>query len=93
MKTAHEILQSLGINVSLIIGGIIGSLIGMKKGLPFYQQFIAVLAAAFIANYVSPVIVDLFSMDNNSLPGIGFIAGYSSKNMLEFTMNKLFKKE
>ena len=92
MKVIQEILNSLGINVSLIIGGIIGSLIGMKKGLPFYRQVIAMLVAAFVANYTAPVIVDLFGMNANTLPGIGFIAGYSSKHMLEYTMEKLFKK-
>ncbi len=93
MKTFYEILNSLGINVSLIIGGVIGSLIGMKPGLPFWKQFVAVLVGAFIANYTAPVIVSLFGMGENTLPGIGFIAGYSSKHMLEYTMEKLFKKK
>jgi hypothetical protein len=93
MKTLHELLSSLGINVSLIIGGIIGALIGMKPGLSWWKQLISVLVAAFIANYCSPVIVDLFGMNHNTMAGVGFITGYSGKAMLEYTMQKLTTKK
>jgi len=91
MKTFYEILNSLGINASLIIGGVIGGLIGMKPGLVWWKQLISVLIAAFIANYTAPVIVDLFGMGQNTLAGVGFIAGYSGKTMLEYTMEKITK--
>ena len=93
MKTFYELLNSLGINASLIVGGMIGSLIGMKPGLPFWKQFVAVLVGAVLANYCSPIIVDLFGMNQNSLAGVGFITGYSGKQMLEYTMQKLTKKK
>jgi hypothetical protein len=93
MKTFYEILNSLGINASLIIGGVIGGLIGMKPGLSWWKQLLSVLIAAFIANYTAPVIVDLFGMGENTLAGVGFIAGYSGKTMLEYTMEKLTKKK
>jgi hypothetical protein len=93
MKVLNELLNSLGINVSLIIGGVIGALIGMKPGLSWWKQLISVLVAAFIANYCSPVIVDLFGMNQNTMAGVGFITGYSGKAMLEYTMLKLTKKD
>jgi hypothetical protein len=93
MKTFYEILNSLGLNVSLIIGGVIGSLIGMKPGLPWWKQFITVVVGAFVANYCSPIIVDLFGMNQNTMAGVGFITGYSGKHMLEYTMEKLTKKK
>jgi hypothetical protein len=93
MKIIYEALTELGINVSLILGGIIGSLIGMKPGLPWWKQFITVIVGAFIANYCSPVIVELFGMNQNTLAGVGFITGYSGKTMLEYTMLKLTKKK
>jgi hypothetical protein len=71
----------------------IGSLIGMKPGLSWWKQFIAVIIGAFVANYSAPVIVSLFGMAENTLPGVGFIAGYSGKQMLEYTMQKLTKKK
>ncbi len=93
MKIVYEALTELGINVSLILGGIIGSLIGMKPDLPWWKQFITVIVGAFIANYCSPVIVELFGMNQNTLAGVGFITGYSGKHMLEYTMQKLTKKK
>jgi hypothetical protein len=32
-------------------------------------------------------------MGENTLAGVGFIAGYSGKTMLEYTMEKLTKKK
>lgn len=92
MKTFYEALNHLGINVSLIIGGIIGSLIGMKPNLPWWKQVLSVLMGAFIANYTAPVIVEVFGMGDNTLAGVGFVSGYSGKHMLDYIMDKLKKK-
>ena len=92
MKTLQEILQTLGINISLIIGGTIGGFIGMKKDVPVWLQITTVLSAAFIANYCTPVILEIFNMDKGVAPGLGFICGYSGKAMLDYTIDKLKKK-
>ena len=92
MKIINEVLTNLGINVSLIIGGIIGALIGMKPNLPWWKQVLSVLMGAFIANYTAPVIVEVFGMGDNTLAGVGFVSGYSGKAMLDYIMDKLKKK-
>lgn len=92
MKQIYEALNHLGLNFSLLIGGIIGSLIGMKPNLPWWKQIISVLVGAFIANYTAPIIVSLFGMGAETLPGIGFVAGYSGKAMLDYVLVKLKKK-
>lgn len=92
MKAFYETLNSLGINVSLIIGGVIGALIGMKPNLPWWKQVLSVLMGAFIANYTAPIIVELFGLNNNTLAGVGFVTGYSGKAMLDYTLQKLKKK-
>ncbi len=92
MKTIQEILEAIGFNVTLLIGGAIGSLIGMKKDKPLWQQVLSVFAAAFIANYTAPVIIELFGLSEKSIAGMGFIIGYSGKHMLDYTLGKLKKK-
>jgi hypothetical protein len=92
MKTIQEILESLGLNIMLLVGGAIGSLIGMKKDQPWWVQVLTVFTGAFIANYTAPVVVDLFGMNNDSLGGVGFLVGYMGKHGLEFIIDKLKTK-
>lgn len=92
MKHIVEILNNLGFNISLLIGGALGSIIGLKKGRSFWHNFATVCASALIANYCTPVIISLFGLDISATAGIGFIVGYSNKAMLEYILDKLKKK-
>lgn len=92
MKTITEILTSLGFNVSLLIGGALGSLIGLKKGRSFWHNFATVCASALIANYCTPVIISLFGLEPTATAGIGFIVGYTNKTFLEYIIERLKKK-
>ena len=92
MKTILTLIENLGFNLSLLIAGALGSLIGLKKGKPFWHNFITVIASALIANYVTPVVISLFGLEPNTVAGIGFIVGYSNKAMLEYVLERLKKK-
>ena len=88
-----EIVTELGFNATLLIGGAIGGLIGLNKKRPFWRQFLTVLASAFIANYTTPLVLEIFDMGVASTAGIGFIIGYSNKHFLEYIIEKLKKKK
>ena len=92
LKQIQDILASVGLNFTLLMGGAIGAWIGMKPSQPWWVQVITVFTGAFIANYTAPVVVDLFGMSINSLGGVGFIVGYMGKHGLEFIIEK-FKKD
>ena len=92
MKTIATIIESLGFNISLLIAGALGSLIGLKKGRSFWHNFITVIASAIIANYCTPVIISLFGLEPNTVAGIGFIVGYTNKTFLEYIIERLKKK-
>jgi energy-converting hydrogenase Eha subunit A len=92
MKAILTLIESLGFNLSLLIAGSLGSLIGLKKGKPFWHNFLTVIVSALIANYVTPVVISLFGLEPNTVAGIGFIVGYSNKAMLEYVLERLKKK-
>ena len=91
-KVISEMLNNLGFNATLLIGGAIGGVIGLKKDRPFWHQLITVVASAFIANYTTPVIISIFNMDPSTTSGIGFIVGYTNKGLLEYAIERLKKK-
>ena len=92
MKAINEFLEAIGLNITLLIAGTIGSFIGMKKNQPLWIQILTLFTGAFIANYTAPVVVSLFGLEPNTLGGIGFVCGYSGKHMLEYVIDKLKKK-
>jgi hypothetical protein len=92
MNKIIEILNQIDLNFSLLMAGALGGLIGIKKNQPWYRSVISVIVGAIIANYSAPLIIHLFSMDENTLGGIGFVCGYSGKHLLEAVMTKLTKK-
>jgi hypothetical protein len=92
LKQIQELLEAIGLNITLLIGGAIGALIGMKKGQPWWIQAFTVFTGAFIANYTAPVVIDLFGMNLNSLGGVGFLVGYMGKHGLEYVIDKLKTK-
>jgi len=92
LKVISEMLNNLGFNATLLIGGAIGGVIGLKKDRPFWHQFLTVLTSAFIANYTTPVVISILGMDPNTIGGIGFIIGYSNKHFLEYIIERLKKK-
>ena len=93
LKQIQEFLELIGLNVTLLIGGAIGALIGMKKNQPWWIQALTVFTGAFIANYTAPVVVDLFGMNLNSLGGVGFLVGYMGKHGLEYVIEKFKAKK
>jgi hypothetical protein len=78
--------------MTLLIGGAIGGFIGRKKEMPLWQQMFSVFTAAFIANYTAPVLIEFMALSDKTLPGMGFIVGYSGKHLLDYGLGKIKKK-
>ena len=92
MKLIQEFLNEIGFNITIMVGGIIGGIIGRKKDRPMWEQIFSVFTSAFIANYTAPLIIELFGLGQNTIGGVGFIAGYSGKTMLDYLFEKFKKK-
>jgi hypothetical protein len=92
LKQIQDFLEVIGLNITLLIGGAIGALIGIKKNQPWWIQAVTVFTGAFIANYTAPVVIDLFGMNLNSVGGVGFLVGYMGKHGLEFIIDKVKEK-
>ena len=88
----ENILQEIGINAGLIVSGLFGSLLTIKKGHATRLSSVALSIAAGVgsANYITPVVVDSLNLTNQNLTfGIAFILGFLGLSGIDFAIKKL----
>lgn len=87
----ENVLQEVGINAGLIVSGLFGSLLTIKKGHATRLSSIALSIAAGVgsANYITPVVVDSLNLTNQNLTfGIAFILGFLGLSGIDFAIKK-----
>ena len=87
----QNILQEIGINAGLIVSGLFGSLLTIKKGHATRLSSVALSIAAGVgsANYITPVVVDSLNLTNQNLTfGIAFILGFLGLSGIDFAIKK-----
>lgn len=88
----ENLLQEIGINAGLIVSGLFGSLLTIKKGAATRLSSVALSIAAGVgsANYITPVVVDFINLDNQNLTfGIAFILGFLGLTGIDYAVKKL----
>lgn len=88
----ESLLQEVGINAGLIVSGLFGSLITIKKGQSTRLGSVLMSIAAGVgsANYITPVVVDLINLKNQNLTfGIAFILGFLGLTGIDYAISKI----
>lgn len=88
-----EILNQLGIESMLLIGGIAGTLVALKKSNEkWYQSLFTILVGILGAVYLSPLICSMFSISEDKVRGgIAFLIGYGGINLIDKILGKATK--
>lgn len=94
----QELLETLGINIALIIAGFFGSLVSMgnRKKLSRGERFIAWFSGGAIANYLTPFIVSMVNISEGSQYGFAFLLGFSGLEgvkWLIYTLKNKYSKD
>lgn len=87
----QNILQEVGINAGLIVSGLFGSLLTIKKGHTTRLSGVALSIAAGVgsANYITPVVVDSLKLTNQNITfGIAFILGFLGLSGIDYAIKK-----
>ena len=87
----ENLLQEIGINAGLVVSGLFGSLLTIKKGASARVGSIAISLVTGIgsANYITPIVVDTLGIDNQNLTfGIAFILGFLGLSGIEYAIKK-----
>lgn len=91
----NDFLHDLGISVNLLLAGFFGALLLVKKeGKTWKDNLLTLLTGSFSATYLAPFIIETLNITSKTaLPFFGFIVGFGSIKIVEFIMEKYFKKE
>ena len=88
-------LRELGINIGLLVAGFAGSLLTVKRDghKDWFTTATSLLAGTLSANYLTPIIVDAFNMQNsNTQYAAAFIMGFLGLHGVEFVIDRFRKK-
>lgn len=88
----ENILQEIGINAGLIVSGLFGSLLTIKKGHATRLSSVALSIATGVgsANYITPIVVDFVGIQSQNLMfGVAFILGFLGLSGIDFAIKKL----
>lgn len=90
-----DTLRELGINIGLLVAGFAGSLLTVKRDghKDWFTTVTSLLAGTLSANYLTPIVVDAFKMQNtNTQYATAFILGFLGLHGVEFVIDKFRKK-
>jgi hypothetical protein len=91
----NSFLQDLGISLPLLLAGFFGALLLVKKeGKTWKDNLLTLVTGSFSATYLAPFLIEMLNIQSkNAETFFGFAVGFGSIQILEFIMNKYFKKE
>lgn len=88
-------LKDFGIEIGFLISGLFGSILMVSKQerQNLKQQVISIFGGMASANYLTPVIVEMTSMNNMKMQhGLAFIVGFLGLKLVEVVSDKLMNK-
>jgi hypothetical protein len=91
----NNFLDDLGISLSLLLAGFFGALLLVKKeGKTWKDNLLTLITGSFSATYLAPFLIEMLGIQSkNAETFFGFVVGFGSIKILDFIMEKYFKKE
>lgn len=87
-----EFIKELGINVGISIAGLFGSLlmIGKRSAQNLRTTIFSMISGVACANYLTPLILNLTSVDEKYQFSMAFVLGFLGLKSVEVIIDKLF---
>jgi hypothetical protein len=97
MENIQELMKwfkAFGFELVLFIAGLAGAYVNLtnRKNLTTIEQVTAVICGGLIANYLTPIFVNLLAFSESVSYGIAFILGYMGLKSVELFINWLHNK-
>jgi hypothetical protein len=94
MTEKTDFLSSIGINIPIIVAGLAGALVFVKrsKETSVGNAIFTVISGSITSNYLTPIIIKTVPLLSDFNYGVGFIMGYMGFSGIEFIIDKYFSK-
>ena len=95
VSAQNNVLKDVGISINLLLAGFFGALLLVKKeGKTWKDNLLTLVTGSFSAVYLTGFILEIFSIKSkNATSFFGFVVGFASIQIMEFVINKYFKKQ
>lgn len=89
-----KLLSEIGLDVTLMLAGLFGSLImvAKKTNNDLKATALGIISGTLSANYLTQIVVDLAGMEGKNKYGVAFLLGYLGLKGVETLIEKLTKK-
>lgn len=93
MKEVKDFLMTIGIDIAVMIAGLVGALVMISKKSAFNIKttVAGVLTGMLSANYLTELVTSVMNLQSTTKYGIAFLLGYLGLKGVENIMNKLHK--
>ena len=90
-----EFFEEIGFNLGVAIAGFFGSLalVGKRQKQSMKTNFFAILTGTASANYITPVVIDLFKIDEKYDMSIAFVLGFLGVKGVEYISKVIIDKK
>ena len=87
-------LEEIGINISISVAGLFGSLImvGKQAVSNIKTTFFSIISGVASANYITPIVINMTNIDEKYQMSIAFILGFLGLKGVEIISNKFLKQ-
>lgn len=91
----NSLLKDLGISINLLLVGFFGALLLVKKENKTWKgNLLTLITGSFSATFLTDYILELLSISSPKATSFfGFMVGFASVHIMDFLVNKFFKKE
>lgn len=88
-----EVLEGIGINISISIAGLFGSLllIGKNATMNLKTTFFSIISGVASANYITPIFIDITRLNTKYQMSVAFILGFLGLKGVEYVSNRFLK--
>jgi hypothetical protein len=78
----------IGFEFALFLAGLLGSFVSQKaQKLSIWERLTTIFAGGFIANYISPMFINFFKIEEKNTYGVAFIVGYLGVKSIEMVID------
>ena len=94
MNSVKDILHSIGIDITLMVTGLFGSLLMVSKNSAndIKTTIIGVASGTLSANYLTGLVIDTVGLEGKAQYGVAFLLGYFGLKGVEQLAAKFIKK-